>query len=482
MAKVLEDENECKGVKMNENQDIYYENKNDESNYSENGSIIGIYGAIPKYITYADDQKDVTHVESIGNGSVSTITNKHQDFGYMSPTNEFETFDPAISNDDNYSYTKDAKIAKIERFCVDNRLKKYIKRFIDDECILEDFLQYSEHELIKYFKNDKRYNMSNEEFDRFRCAIEIERQRRKVANKNTKNIISADEIRVTLQANGPGFVVATAAGDALVEAPMAFQTLSQTMKGVFGSISIAGMVIPAGVGIGLFLIEVAYLSVCRSRRKITKAQYYKALRKSALSNTIVTACTIAGAGLGSLGGPIGMFIGSIAGLLVGLILGYKVSKNYDKWVEKEANAVDATILHYQAFKYFEYNMQKIQVKGYVNMNDLNKRYRKYALKYHPDRNINNNDINDKQIKINWTDLCRHYGVLKGLCERSQKNKNKILSNVAKLYNKNLSNVKKLPKSKKLKKSLSESDKKDGSSSMEPSLDTSLLTDLSIEHQ
>ena len=334
MAKVLDEEKVCKYSKLNQNQDIYHENKNDyndESKYSENGSILGVYNSIPNYKTFNDDQKDVTHTESIGNGSVSIITHE-QDLGYVSPTNQ--TFVPEISDDD-YVYSENAKIAKIERFCIDNRLKKYIKRFIDDECILEDFLNYSEHELVKYFKNDKRYNMSNQVFDRFTSAIEIERQRRKTNKKNIKNGIPDNEIRVALQANGPGFAVATATGEVTIfEAPMAFQTLSQTMKGVFGSVSIAGMVIPAGVGIGLFLIEVAYLSVCRARRKITKAQYYKALRKSALSNTIVTTCTIAGAGLGSLGGPIGMFIGSIAGLLVGLILGYKVSKNYDKWVEK----------------------------------------------------------------------------------------------------------------------------------------------------
>ena len=98
-------------------------------------------------------------------------------------------------------------------------------------------------------------------------------------------------------------------------------------------------------------------------------------------------------------------------------------------------AVDSTILYYNAFQYFGYNLKLIQIKGYVNMNDLNKRFRKYALLYHPDRNINNNDMNDKQIKIEWTNLCKNYGVLKGLCERSQKNKDKIVSNVAKWYQK-----------------------------------------------
>eukprot|EP00483_Globobulimina_turgida_P007482 UN07496 len=103
----------------------------------------------------------------------------------------------------------------------------------------------------------------------------------------------------------------------------------------------------------------------------------------------------------------GIGVGIIAGIIASSYIGKRFDAFFEaRWPSERQKMID------EALKYFHFSMNETKDSNKFNAKIVQKKYRKYALGSHPDRN--QGDI------LKWQELSVYYGILMGLLDANKK--------------------------------------------------------------
>eukprot|EP01084_Bolivina_argentea_P304813 526516_1 len=158
--------------------------------------------------------------------------------------------------------------------------------------------------------------------------------------------------------------------------------------------------------------EISGRELCRLSGKAL-CRNLGSLAGSTLGGQIGIAASTHLVGLGACASVTGLGVGLLGGMMLGYYLGKSAEAIWEKYFPPDEEVAKKKLLG-EALLYFRLEEEDIKKPAIFNAKSLKKEFKLAALKAHPDRNGGSS--------AKWYKLSMYYGVLKGLLEQNDTNK------------------------------------------------------------
>jgi len=179
--------------------------------------------------------------------------------------------------------------------------------------------------------------------------------------------------------------------------------------------------------VGFIVVEMVWNGYKLGCNEINAKEFSRLTKKSVGKNLISLGANTVGTQIGvGAAYQFGKMFGNnqyavYAGIGIGLVAGILASsyfgKKFDEWFESQWPSEESEQRQKfidEALKYFHFSMDEVKNPQKFNAIVIQKKYRKYALEAHPDR--------EGGSTLKWQELSAYYGILTGLLHVNQQNK------------------------------------------------------------